>query len=104
MRKTISPRGNRLMPAQLMSGPARFVLGGSGHIAGIINRPLKNKYHYWTNDRLTEDPADWLQAAQAQRGLMVAGLADWARDRPQESAAREPGKSSSPLKPRPAAM
>lgn len=51
-------------------GPVRFVLAGSGHIAGVVNPPKANKYQYWTNDRpaasleefvagATEHPGSW---------------------------------------------
>src|SRR6185503_3722602 len=33
------------------AGPKRFVLAGSGHIAGVVNPPAAQKYQYWTNDR-----------------------------------------------------
>ena len=44
-------------------GSLRFVLGGSGHIAGIVNPPAANKYHYWTNDALPDTPQQWFQGA-----------------------------------------
>src|SRR5258706_3647500 len=40
-------------------GNVRFVLGGSGHIAGIVNPPAANKYHYWTNAALPAKPDEW---------------------------------------------
>ncbi|EAR20241.1 class I poly(R)-hydroxyalkanoic acid synthase [Nitrococcus mobilis] len=53
---------------RLLSGKARFVLSGSGHIAGVINPPAKNKYGYWTNTRAPEDPDEWLAAAEYHPG------------------------------------
>jgi polyhydroxyalkanoate synthase subunit PhaC len=49
-------------------GAVRFVLGGSGHIAGIVNPPASNKYHYWTNDALPEKPEQWLEGATQTPG------------------------------------
>ncbi|WP_447555811.1 class I poly(R)-hydroxyalkanoic acid synthase [Vreelandella sp. EE22] len=54
--------------ALLPKGPVTFVLGGSGHIAGIVNPPHKNKYGYWTNDALPATPEAWLDAAQYHEG------------------------------------
>ncbi|MEX0732224.1 MAG: class I poly(R)-hydroxyalkanoic acid synthase [Aquisalimonadaceae bacterium] len=52
----------------LVSGNSRFILGGSGHIAGIINPPTRNKYGYWTNSRNPEDPDAWLDGATHKEG------------------------------------
>jgi len=71
-------------------GPLRFVLAGSGHIAGVVNPPSANKYQYWTNDHpaasleefvagATETKGswwpDWIMwiGAQAERRLPVEG-------------------------------
>src|SRR5882672_9751892 len=48
----IAPWKTTYLGAQLLNGPVRFTLGGSGHIAGIVNPPSANKYWYWTNDEL----------------------------------------------------
>jgi polyhydroxyalkanoate synthase subunit PhaC len=54
--------------ALLPKGPVKFVLGGSGHIAGIVNPPHKNKYGFWTNDALPETPDEWLEGAEQHEG------------------------------------
>ena len=46
----------------------RFVLGGSGHIAGIVNPPHKNKYGYATNDSLPATPDEWLEGSEQHEG------------------------------------
>ncbi|MNN44987.1 Poly-beta-hydroxybutyrate polymerase [compost metagenome] len=52
----------------LLSGTKRFVLGASGHIAGVINPPAREKRHYWTNDHLTQDPDTWFNNAEQHSG------------------------------------
>jgi polyhydroxyalkanoate synthase len=49
----IAPWQSTYLGAQLFSGPTRFVLGGSGHIAGIVNPPAANKYGFWINPTKT---------------------------------------------------
>src|SRR5689334_19764520 len=46
----ISPWKTTYKGSKYLSGEVRFVLGGSGHIAGVINPPAAKKYQYWTND------------------------------------------------------
>jgi polyhydroxyalkanoate synthase len=52
----------------LLSGTKRFVLGASGHIAGVINPPAKQKRHYWTNNLITKNPDSWFKGAKQQPG------------------------------------
>ena len=51
-----------------VGGNKVFVLGESGHIAGIVNHPDKHKYGYWLNDSLEEKPAEWLSQAHREEG------------------------------------
>jgi len=60
----------------LLGGEKRFVLGASGHIAGIVNPPAAKKYHYWTNDSMPASADDWFASAQQQPG---SWWEDWQR-------------------------
>ncbi|PKF51497.1 class I poly(R)-hydroxyalkanoic acid synthase [Enterovibrio nigricans] len=51
-----------------VGGNKTFVLGESGHIAGIINHPAKEKYGYWVNEELSESADDWFESAQHNTG------------------------------------
>jgi polyhydroxyalkanoate synthase len=63
--------------AMKLGGDKRFVLGESGHIAGIINHPSKNKYGYWLNDSNEEDPKQWLDKAHRQDGSWWTHWNQW---------------------------
>jgi polyhydroxyalkanoate synthase subunit PhaC len=60
----IAPWQTTYKGAQYLRGPVRFVLGGSGHIAGIVNPPAAKKYHYWVNDALPETAEAWFAGAK----------------------------------------
>ncbi|WP_261858954.1 class I poly(R)-hydroxyalkanoic acid synthase [Photobacterium sanguinicancri] len=60
-----------------LSGKSTFVLGESGHIAGIVNHPAKNKYGYWLNDDLGDDPEAWLKGAERQDGSWWTHWDQW---------------------------
>jgi polyhydroxyalkanoate synthase len=60
-----------------MSSATRFVLSGSGHIAGMVNPPVANKYCYWTNEDLPGTPDEWLEAAQQHEGSWWTDWRAW---------------------------
>jgi polyhydroxyalkanoate synthase len=62
---------------QMIKGKKRFVMGASGHIAGVINPPAKGKRHYWTHDRLVESAQDWLNGAREHPGSWWTDWSDW---------------------------
>jgi polyhydroxyalkanoate synthase len=88
----IAPWKSTYAGAKLLKGPVRFVLGGSGHIAGIINPPAANKYCYWTNDALPDDPDAWLKGATQHPGSWWTDWGRWiAQHGGRKVPAREPG-------------
>ena len=54
--------------AHLLGGPVRFVLGASGHIAGVINAPAKRKRNHWVGNELPAEAEQWLAAAESVEG------------------------------------
>ncbi len=81
----------------LLSNEARFVLGASGHIAGVINPPAKNKRNYWVNDQLTPLADDWFAGATQMPGSWWTDWVDWlSAHRGREVPARQPGQAGYP--------
>ena len=64
----IAPWKSTYALTQLFSGPVRFVLAASGHIAGVVNPPASGKYSHWTNSKNPKDPEDWLRGSEEQAG------------------------------------
>ena len=61
----------------ILKGESRFVLGASGHIAGVINPPAKNKRHYFENNKLAKTADEWLAAAKDIKGSWWPNYAKW---------------------------
>lgn len=59
------------------SGPLRFVLAGSGHIAGVVNPPSSGKYQYWTCEKKTPSLADFVACAKETPGSWWPDWIDW---------------------------
>ena len=79
--------------ASVLGGDKRFVLGGSGHIAGVINPPSANKYGYWTNDALPANAEEWYAGAEQHEGSWWLDWQHWIEQQNGENRvpAREPG-------------
>jgi polyhydroxyalkanoate synthase len=64
-----------------LSGEKTFVLGESGHIAGIVNHPEKEKYGYWINNNLNESPENWLENGSRQTGSWWLHWDKWMKNK-----------------------
>ena len=82
----IVPIGGAYASTQVLPGPKRFVMGASGHIAGVINPPAKNKRSYWTQEsaaskkagaKFAPAHADWLKGATEHPGSWWTDWSDW---------------------------
>jgi polyhydroxyalkanoate synthase len=94
----IAPWKTTYLGAQLLNGPVRFTLGGSGHIAGIVNPPSANKYWYWTNDKLGDTADEWLSTAEKHPGSWWSDWSAWIAGFGGEKVpARPPGEGSLPV-------
>ncbi|MBI3370433.1 MAG: class I poly(R)-hydroxyalkanoic acid synthase [Betaproteobacteria bacterium] len=73
----IAPWKTTYKGARCLSGSVRFVLGGSGHIAGIVNPPAAKKYQYWTNDAFPASAEEWFETATQKPGSWWEDWQQW---------------------------
>jgi len=99
----IVPWQSAYQSTRILGGKVRFVLGASGHIAGVINPASKNKRSYWTNDDVKIDADGWLTAAQENKGSWWPDWAAWLKPMAGElRAPRKPGNVKyKPIEPAP---
>jgi len=94
----IAPWRSTYAGTQIVGGPKRFVLGGSGHIAGVINPPAANKYGYWTNENLPPTPEEWFAGAAEHKGSWWPDWLEWIKPNAGPLApARVPGDTGLPI-------
>ena len=94
----IAPWKTTYRTTQLFAGPVEFVLGGSGHIAGVINPPAKRKYGYRTAADTPASPEAWLAGAREHRGSWWPHWDRWLkRFGGGEVSARTPGGGGLPV-------
>jgi polyhydroxyalkanoate synthase len=88
----ISPAKSVFVGAQFFGGPVRFVLSGSGHIAGVINPPAKKKYQYWTGGKTKADLETWIKEAEEHAGSWWTDWLEWIKSHDaRQVPARTPG-------------
>jgi polyhydroxyalkanoate synthase subunit PhaC len=94
----IAPWTSTYSVTQHVSGPTRFVLAASGHIAGVVNPPAANKYCFWTNTKKAKDPEVWLATAKQEEGSWWTDWQKWVEKYAgKKLPARQPGEGE--LKP-----
>ena len=97
----IVPWKTAYVSSQLLTGDVRFVLGASGHIAGVINPVSKNRRSYWTNDAHDNsvEPDQWFDSASEHPGSWWPEYAKWLAEQSGKlvPAPVEQGSESSPV-------
>lgn len=75
----IAPWKGTFKGTEMLQGNIEFVLGASGHVAGVINPASKNRRNYWINGELGQGPDHWLETAQREEGSWWNHWAKWLR-------------------------
>lgn len=73
----ISPWQSTYPAVHLFKGPMEFVLAGSGHVAGVINHPSKNKYGFFTNSSFPDHAYEWIETSIKHEGSWWTAWHDW---------------------------
>jgi polyhydroxyalkanoate synthase len=93
----IAPAKSVFIGAKLLGGKVRFVLAGSGHIAGVVNPAGNPKYQYWRGKAPAGEFEDWLESATEYKGSWWSDWIKWIkRQSRKEVPAREPGRGELP--------
>ena len=73
----IAPSPSVWKLTRVLKGPKRFVLAGSGHIAGVVNPPAAGKYQYWTNEAAAATLDEFVAGATEHKGSWWPDWIDW---------------------------
>ena len=88
----IAPAESVFIGSQFFGGPMRYVMAGSGHIAGVVNPPARAKYQYWSGEQPAGDFADWVAKAVETPGSWWPDWLAWlSAQAPEKVGRREPG-------------
>jgi len=88
----IAPAKSVFLGSRFFGGPVRFVLSGSGHIAGVVNPPDKKKYQYWSGGKASGELDAWIAKAKEHAGSWWSDWFAWIEKHdPRRVPAREPG-------------
>ena len=95
----IAPAKSAFIGSQFFGGDVTFVLSGSGHIAGVVNPPARNKYQYWTGGPAVGDIEDWIETAEEHPGSWWPHWNSWIRglDATEVPARKPGGKKLKPI-------
>lgn len=92
----IAPLASVWKLTEQFTGPLRFVLAGSGHIAGVVNPPAAGKYQYWVNENPVDSLADFIAGSAETKGSWwpdwVSWIHEFGTDQITASGARIPGE------------
>ena len=88
----IAPALSTFEGSRHFGGEVRYVMAGSGHIAGVINPPAHQKYQYWTGGPVGDSFQGWVERAKEHKGSWWPDWFAWLeRQAPERVAARVPG-------------
>jgi polyhydroxyalkanoate synthase len=95
----IVPWQSAYLSKGLIGKDPRFVLAASGHVAGVINPPARNKRSYWTHDDLSGEAEDWLKRAREKPGSWWPDWDGWMKRHSSGTipAPAQPGNASHPV-------
>jgi polyhydroxyalkanoate synthase len=94
----IAPAKSVFLGSRFFGGEVEFILAGSGHIAGVVNPPARQKYQYWTGGKPEGELEDWLAGATEHPGSWWPYWHEWIEKQDaRRVSARKPGKRLKPL-------